>query len=326
MSGLEDQSYASNLPRSELSSGDVDMENRTYFTIPPHSNQESHTDSTKISLSVDLICEGTSKPRDQLVEDNLANTVAGESTALPDTAQSRKRRRSEDSRDFADPPDRSISGFDFDQNPYQHCSRFDQKCMRTVLKKRTASVLKKYFLVDNSETRNTVDYIRTIVRNSSDLQEIMRTDDAQHEWRGLRFLKAFYECPDMKEVHGLVSFLIVHFTDSSLEKWKEPEIAGIENYMRFQGRNTRSLKRNKARYPSSDLEDFYKVITEGLYKHIEKEPKSSPAKTDTPKHDRHAMHLRSSAKLQSTPLDCQAPEAMDVYESLKREADGLLAD
>lgn len=358
VNGLEDLSYTSNLsPAYELSSEDVDMENAANYILPPPLNQESHVESTKTSRSFDGSFGEISMQSKQFTDETLTSAVARESATLQDAnsapklslssvnvptalnpaikqpAKNRKRRRSEDFRDLTDTPARSISGFAFDQNPYQHCSRFDPKFMRTVLKRRTALVLKKYFLVVSSETKNRVDSNREIVKNSPHLQEIMRTDYAQGKWRSLSFLKEFYASSDVEEVHELVSFLIMHFTNSGLKKWKEPEIAGIENYMKFQEANTKSLKRDKARYPCSDLDEVYIAITEGLYKHIEKPPRNQPTKKEKkPVYDGPAKHLRprkslNSTELESTQLDVLTPEAMVVdEENLEGDAYGLLVN
>ena len=134
----------------------------------------------------------------------------------------------------------------------------------------------------------------------------MRTDYFNDSWVGLAQLKDFFA--DMENVHRLISYLIVNFTNQTLPKWNEPEVAGIENYMKLRGhleskdprneqyRKPKGLKRDKTLYPGSDLEAFYMVITEGLFKHRDKRVRKSPVKKAKKSgYDGPALRLRSSS-------------------------------
>jgi hypothetical protein len=221
--------------------------------------------------------------------------------------EKKKRRRSEGEEEAIDSSDLRSTGFPFDHNLYQHCAKFDQKCMRTLWRdKNNISVLNKYHLVVNEQTKHLLNSIREDLKHVPNFQKLMRTDYFKGRWVGLANLKEFYASPEMENIHKSIAYLLVNFTDMTLPEWKEPEVAGIENYMKLRERmqserarkehegEAKSLKREKTLYPGNDLKAFYTIITEGLFKHRDKRQRKPPVKkARLIGYDGPALNLRS---------------------------------
>lgn len=176
-------------------------------------------------------------------------------------------------------PDRARYDFPTNQDLWLHCNRADMQFMETVRTESNLSVLKKYHIIVNENTIQKVESIRKRLKNSPELQEIMKPNDQSKVERGPSLLSELYACPDMQDIRVLVSYLIVQCTDPNWRGFEESEVAGIESFMNSQ-RNM-SWKWDKMVYLDSDLDAFNILIVQGFTEHIGKPPRKRPKTEET---------------------------------------------